>query len=502
VKDEKKQVVGKSMEIQDKRAETHLSEVVAALGDFTRLSLYSGSVMKDEISRTPAKLLERLLELCAAQRGAVLLVMPPDQPHAIPRRVLKHGVRVCALHNMQEKGASSLLASIPSTGIQTLPPANGSWLLWRLDIQLPLHEEPDAPREEKPGERIDTQQVVFICGWEGIDKNKRASLVKKGASILPLLADAVGAVITNILLVERVHELETISYHGPLQEMAFLKAEMLASISHELRSPLASMKGYTSTLLRHEQRISAEERHEFLIAISESSDRLTHIVDSFLKMSELETGAIVMHRSPVNIEYLVREAIIAIEQYLNTTNHDRRQQGEGTQSQPRHWTFTIQLTNGKGKPGSDDLIIWADRRHLREVIDQLLENAVIHAQDGGHVNVTIHPGITQDAIATRRIQSKKILASLLGAFQKHHQMIIISISDDGKGIQQHHLEHIFDRFYRVDTQLTREVNRLGLGLTMSRRIVELHDGIMWAESEPGEGSTFHVLLPMKVEENE
>src|SRR5713226_3216256 len=77
VKDEKKQVVGKSMEIQDKRAETHLSEVVAALGDFARLSLYSGSVMKDEISRTPTKLLERLLELCAAQRGAVLLVMPP-----------------------------------------------------------------------------------------------------------------------------------------------------------------------------------------------------------------------------------------------------------------------------------------------------------------------------------------------------------------------------------------------------------------------------------------
>jgi signal transduction histidine kinase len=500
IKDEKKQVVEKSMETQDKQAEAHASEIVAVLSDIARLSLYNGngSTTKNEISSIPARLFERLLELCVAQRGAVLLVMSPDHPHAAVRPVLKRDVHYWVLHNLQEEEAHTLLTAIPAAGIQTLPAADGlSWLLWRPDIRLPHLEEAETSREEKADKKTGIQQAVFIFGWAEIDANDCANRIRKSISILPKLTDTVGASITNILLAERVRELESTSYHGSLQEMAFLKAEMLASVSHELRSPLASMKGYTSTLLRHEQHISAEERHEFLVAISESSDRLTHIVDSFLKMSELETGATVMHRSPVNAEYLVREAIIAIEQRLNTIDHPRQAPGELSQPLPRHWTFTIQLINDKSKLDSDDLIIWADRRHLREVIDQLLENAIIHAQDGGRVKVTIHPRITQDDIVTGRIRSKKTLASIAETFQKHHQMIIISISDDGKGIQPHHLERIFDRFYRIDTQLTREVNRLGLGLTMSKRIVELHDGVMWAESEPGEGSTFHMLLPIK-----
>ncbi len=82
------------------------------------------------------------------------------------------------------------------------------------------------------------------------------------------------------------------------RERELLKAELLASVSHELRSPLTSIKGYVATLLRHEQRISREERHEFLLAINDASDRLAGIIDSFLEMSELETGRSEIKRAP------------------------------------------------------------------------------------------------------------------------------------------------------------------------------------------------------------
>jgi K+-sensing histidine kinase KdpD len=83
----------------------------------------------------------------------------------------------------------------------------------------------------------------------------------------------------HLLLVERVYELEAMSDHKALRDMELLKAELLATVSHELRSSLASIKGYAATLLRHERRISREERHEFLLAIKEASDRLAAVID-------------------------------------------------------------------------------------------------------------------------------------------------------------------------------------------------------------------------------
>ena len=102
---------------------------------------------------------------------------------------------------------------------------------------------------------------------------------------------------TNILLAERIYELEAAADHKALREMELFKAELLATVSHELRSPLASVKGYAATLLRHERRISREERHEFLLAIKEASDRLEAVIDRLLEISQLETAGITIQRS-------------------------------------------------------------------------------------------------------------------------------------------------------------------------------------------------------------
>src|SRR5437763_2989294 len=119
-----------------------------------------------------------------------------------------------------------------------------------------------------------------------------------------------------MLSIERFHELEALTERKALHNMELLKAELLATVSHELRSPLASIKGYAATLLRHEHRIARDERHEFLVAITEAGDRLATLIDRLLEMSQLDTDASVIERAPVNLVHLIHEAIYVEEKRL------------------------------------------------------------------------------------------------------------------------------------------------------------------------------------------
>jgi signal transduction histidine kinase len=287
-------------------------------------------------------------------------------------------------------------------------------------------------------------------------------------------------------------------YTKPLPEMDLRKAEMLASMSHELRSPMTSIKGYAATLLRYEHRISHEERHEFLVAITEASDRLTVVIDRLLEMSQLETDMVRMEYSSVNLAYLVREALTAIEQrpgrveHLTTFSHI-----------PEEMTFALHLEDCDGMPTDEELLIQADRYYLREVLDNLLENARSYSPEGGTVDVVVRPVGTREymesirtLMALREDKSNGEASESASFLQRDRQMVEICVHDTGIGIPREHLERIFERFHRIDTRLTREVTGLGLGLAICKRIVELHHGVIWAESEVGQGSTFHVLLPM------
>ena len=314
--------------------------------------------------------------------------------------------------------------------------------------------------------------ALLVLVWVGSDDRTRVA-AESAKTLLPFLADAAGMVMTHGLLIERTRELEAMSDHKALRDMELLKAELLATVSHELRSPLASIKGYAATLLRHERRISREERHEFLLAIEEASDRLAAVIDRLFEMSQLETGDIHIELTFVNLAYLVREAITALEQRFVEPEHQERQ-----------FTFTLQLEDEHRVPAHEEPVIWADRHHLREVLDNLLENAIHYSREGGAIEITICPIFTP---------SHTIMSP---AQQEVQQMVEISVRDHGIGIPRAHLGRIFDRFHRVDTRLTREVNGIGLGLAICKRIVELHSGMIWAESEVGQGSTFHVWLPM------
>ena len=297
--------------------------------------------------------------------------------------------------------------------------------------------------------------------------------------------------------VESMQDSGLLADQRAVRAMESLKAELLATVSHELRSPLAAIKGYAATLLRYEDRLSGEDRHEFLVAINEASDRLERAIMRLLEMSQLDTGNIPLKRSDVDLGYLAREAIIAIQQRCEEHCMFPLQHRGSLHLNKHHPTFLLSIEDAQAHTTEDALIMHADRHLLRELFDNLLENAVLYSPEDGRIDITLRPLSLSDERSQQLLaEQAKEVSQLLLPRQEDQQCAYIQIHDDGIGISQTQLERIFERFHRVDTRLTREINGLGLGLAICKRVVELHDGLIWATSQPGQGSTFHVLLPI------
>ena len=234
--------------------------------------------------------------------------------------------------------------------------------------------------------------------------------------------------------------------------------------------------------MRHERRLAREERHQFLLAITEASDRLEVIIERLLEISQFETGQVRIDRAPVDMAHLAGEAIAAIQERVEAAS-------------PRHFVFGLRLKRADSTPADAVPLIVADQRHLREMLDNLLENAVNYSPGGGAIDVTIRPVVQIHPVAKDTAPRQDGENPPGGHVPR--SMLEICVSDSGQGIPDGHLQRIFERFHRVDTRLTRETNGLGLGLTICKRIVELHDGLIWAKNRPrGEGAAFYVRLPI------
>ena len=291
------------------------------------------------------------------------------------------------------------------------------------------------------------------------------------------------------------HEQEEFSL--PAGTAAFM-TELLSSMSHELRSPLASIKAYATTLLRRDQRLSRAQRQEFLLAIDEASDRLEMVIEHLLEMAQLETGTLLLERSVVNLVQLVREAIADAKRLqgasgrLNATTAPGQQRG----------ALRLRLEGRGGVPGPEELFIQADRHQLRKVLDHLIENAINYSPEGGTIDVVLRPVPTSERREQSDVSQHRGDALPNGqttnmppTLPGDQELVEISVRDHGMAIPAEHLAQVFEPFYRVDTRLSREVNGLGIGLAICKRIIELHGGRIWVESTVGAGSTFHVWLP-------
>jgi signal transduction histidine kinase len=244
-------------------------------------------------------------------------------------------------------------------------------------------------------------------------------------------------------LVEREDLIGKIANLEAERKLAQLQDDFIATVSHDLRSPLGFIKGYATTLLREDANWDVATRREFLSVIDEEADRLSDLIDNLLDSSRLQAGTLRMDFQSVRLDSLLMEIV----QRAEVAGYD----------------IKIQL-----RILAPSVRINADPTRMVQIFDNLLSNASKYAS-GSEVEI---------------------------GYQIEGQHVHITIRDQGEGISEEHLDNIFKRFYRI--QNTDSSGRgSGLGLYICRQIINSHRGEIYATSKPGEGTTFHILLPIE-----
>jgi signal transduction histidine kinase len=254
------------------------------------------------------------------------------------------------------------------------------------------------------------------------------------------LAEFIAAQTTQLVenhhLVERVAKLEADRLLRRMQD------EFITNVSHELRTPIGFIKGYATTLLRDDAKWDDSSRREFLTIIDEEADRLHELIDDLLDSSRLKAGTMFMQIQPVRLDVLLREIVV--------------------RSTTRYSSLAVQLSAEHG------VVVAADPTRLTQVFDNLLSNAVKYAP-GSPVSITV---------------------------KNSGDDCKISVEDHGPGIPMQHLEHLFERFYRVP-EASVSVHGTGLGLFICKEIVHAHGGNITVSSEVSKGTIFTIDLPAK-----
>jgi signal transduction histidine kinase len=228
-------------------------------------------------------------------------------------------------------------------------------------------------------------------------------------------------------------ELKGLKQHMQLQD------DFVSTISHELRTPLGFIKGYSTSLLREDTSWDAETQKEFLTIIDEEADHLSLLIENVLESARLQSKTLPLRFQPLRLDAVLRDATARI--------------------RTRYKELDVNLDL------DSSITIHADGVRIAQVFENMFTNAVKYA-----------PG-----------------AAIFVGLKQVGQSLIVSFMDNGPGIPADSLPLIFERFYRVRSE---NATGTGLGLYICRQIIEAHRGKIWAESNPGQGTTFFIELPI------
>jgi len=222
------------------------------------------------------------------------------------------------------------------------------------------------------------------------------------------------------------------------------RREFIASVSHELKTPIFAAQSYVYTLLDGAAE-DPEVRTKFLKRAAKSLDGLQELVQDLLDLSELEAGIVKLNPSQVHIGELIDDTIDLLEGLAEKKLVSMEWEKNALRNE----------------------LIFADKKRIQQVLMNLVENGIKYGKENGH----IYLGIELDK-----------------------ESILISVRDDGPGIDQEHLKRIFERFYRVEQSRNRAKGGSGLGLAIVKHIIDLHGGKVQVVSKPGKGTTFSFKL--------
>jgi signal transduction histidine kinase len=221
-----------------------------------------------------------------------------------------------------------------------------------------------------------------------------------------------------------------------------MKSDFVAITSHELRTPLGLILGH-STFLRE---LVAEEYHPQMDTIIKNAMRLKEIIESMSSVDNAQSGMAVVRRRTVSVRRLVFDIVAMLRE----------------EAEQKKITLGMDIDDS-------DLMIEGDSEKVSIAISNLVKNGILFTNEGGHVFVVAEqvPGY-----------------------------IKVAVIDDGIGIPAKDAPHVFDRFYQVESHLTRKHGGMGLGLSVAKMMVEMHGGRIWVESAEGKGSIFTILFPL------
>ena len=305
--------------------------------------------------------------------------------------------------------------------------------------------------EELAGANIDRTQVRHSLGLPlKFREETMGALVfiryggpnftKNHINLAEYIAVHISQLLSHRKLVEQIAELEAKRRLDSLQD------DFIATVSHELLTPLGCIKGYATTLLREDIIWDQESQREFLSIIDEEADRLRNLMDNLLDSSRLQTGTFQLSYQPVKLDTIIRDIILL--------------------SKSRHENLSIKFINN-----TTNIQIQADPTRLAQVFENIIGNAIKYA-----------PG------------SPIVIKTFI---QNHHA--VISIEDYGPGISAEHLDKVFERFYRVP-ESSNTISGSGLGLYICRKIMQAHGGSIEINSIVGKGTSFIMYLPLGEEE--
>ncbi len=248
------------------------------------------------------------------------------------------------------------------------------------------------------------------------------------------------------------------------QELTEMKTNFVSSVSHELRAPIASVRLMAESLERGKI-AEPPKQHEYFRFIGQECRRLSSLIENVLDFSRIEQGRKQYEFEPTDLLALVQQTTKLMEPY----SFERQ--------------ITLPLNTINYQLSTSDYQLSLDGRAIQQALINLLDNAIKHSPNGQSVSIILEsrPGADNAAHTTHNAE--------------HAPVIQISVQDNGPGIPSEEHEKIFERFYRLGSELRRETQGVGIGLSIVKHIVEAHGGRVLVKSTPGQGSRFTIELP-------
>jgi signal transduction histidine kinase len=277
---------------------------------------------------------------------------------------------------------------------------------------------------------------------EVVNKSSKAHYTEEDLTILETLASQAAIAIKNTSLLKEIKKSQE-----QMVRLNLMKSDFIAITSHELRTPLGLILGHASFL----RDVIQPDYQAQMDTIVRNAMRLKEIIDSVSSMDNAERGTASLRNHLVSIKHIVEDVLTSFNQDMEKKN------------------ITLRVDMGKA-----DLLVEGDAAKISIALNNMVKNAFDFTDPGGHVSI---------------------------AAEQTAGYVKVSVIDDGIGIPAKDLAHIFERFYQVESHLTRKHGGMGLGLSIAKVMVEMHGGRIWAESVEGKGSNFSFILPVTQGQN-